>query len=84
VPLPSWIAELLRRERIPYTYFRHVPAYTAQEEAAVSHIPQRSWAKVVICMADDQPVQAVLPAHHRVDLGELRLLANAMVLRLAR
>ena len=84
MPLLSWIAELLERERIPYTCFRHVPAYTAQEGAAVSHIPQRCWVKVVICIADDQPVQAVLPAHHMVDLEELRLLANAVALRLAR
>ena len=79
----SWIAELLKRERVPYTCFRHVPAYTAQEEAAVSHIRQRCWAKVVICIADEQPVQAVLPAHYMVDLEQLRLLADALALRLA-
>jgi Ala-tRNA(Pro) deacylase len=84
VPLLPWIVELLKRERVPYTCFRHTPAYTAQEEAAVSHIAQRCWAKVVICIADDQPVQAVLPAHHLVDLEQLRLLAGAMALRLAR
>jgi len=84
VLLLSWVVELLKNERIPYTWFRHVPAYTAQEEAAVSHIPQRCWAKVVICIADDQPVQAVLPAHQIVDLEQLRLLANAGALRLAR
>jgi Ala-tRNA(Pro) deacylase len=83
VPLLSWIAELLKRERVPYTCFRHVPVYTAQEKAAVSHIPQRCWAKVVICIADNQPVEAVLPAHYMVDLEQLRLLANAIALRLA-
>ena len=84
MPLLSWIVELPKRERVPYTCFRHHPAYTAQEEAAVSHIPQRCWAKVVICIADDQPLQAVLPAHYMVDFEQLRLLANAMALRLAR
>jgi len=83
VPLLSSIVELLRRERIPYTCFRHVPAYTALEEAAVSHTLERCWAKVVICIADDQPVQAVLQADHIADLEELRRLANADVLRLA-
>ena len=63
MPMLSSIVELLKRERIPYTCFKHVPAYTAQEEAAVSHIQQRCWAKVVICIADEQPLQAVLPAH---------------------
>ncbi len=83
MPLLSSIVELLRRERIPYTCFRHVPAYTALEEAAVSHTLERCWAKVVICIADDQPVQAVLQADHLADLEQLRLLANAEVLRLA-
>ena len=77
------IAALLRRKRMPHTRFRHPPAYTAQEEAAVSHVPGRCWTKVVICFADDQPVQAALPAHHTVDLNELRLLTGATTLRLA-
>jgi Ala-tRNA(Pro) deacylase len=78
------IVELLKRQRLPYTWFHHKPAYTAQEEAAVSHILGRSWAKVVVIMADNQPIQAVLPAHYVVDLEQLRLLAGAANLRLAR
>jgi Ala-tRNA(Pro) deacylase len=79
------IVELLKRERIPYTWFRHKLSYTAQEEAAVSHIRGHSWAKVVVCILDDErPVQAVLPAHYIVDLERLRLLAGATTLRLAR
>ena len=78
------IVELLKRERIPYTWFRHKPTYTAQEEAAASHIRGHSWAKVVICMLDEQPVQAVLPAHYVIDLEQLRVLAGAATMRLAR
>ena len=78
------IVELLKRERIPYTWFRHKPTYTAQEEAAVSHIRGHSWAKVVICMLDEQPVQAVLPAHYVIDLEQLRVLAGGTTMRLAR
>ena len=77
------IVELLKRERIPYTWFQHKVSYTAQEEAALSHIQGRSWAKVVICMADDQPVEAVLPAHYKIDLEQLRALAGVTMLRLA-
>jgi Ala-tRNA(Pro) deacylase len=77
------IVELLKRERIPYTWFQHKASYTAQEEAAASHILGRSWAKVVICIADEQPVQAVLPAHFAVDLEHLRAIAGVMTLRLA-
>src|SRR2546426_12281088 len=78
------IAELLRRERIPYTWFRHAAAYTAQEEAAASHVLGRCWAKVVVFIADDRPVQAVLPAHCTVDFEQLRATAGAIPLRLAR
>jgi Ala-tRNA(Pro) deacylase len=83
LPLLATIVELLKRERLPYTCFRHIPAYTAQEEAAVSYIAEQSWAKVVICLADGWPVQAVLPADQSVDLEQLRVLANATALRLA-
>lgn len=77
------IIELLKRERLPYTWFRHKPAYTAQEVAAVSHVLGRCWAKVVVCVADDLPVQAVLPAHYLVDLEQFRVLIGASTLRLA-
>src|SRR3989441_12727757 len=78
------ITELLRRERIPYTWFRHAAAYTAQEGAAASHVLGRCWAKVVVFIADDHPVQAVLPAHYTVDFEQLRTTAGAITLRLAR
>jgi len=84
VRMVAMIAELLKRERMPHTTFRHPPAYTAQEQAAVSHVPGRCWAKVVLCIVDGQPTQAVLPAHYMVDLEQLRVLAGAATLRLAR
>ena len=81
--LLACLVEVLKRERMPYVAFRHPPAYTAMEQAAVSHIRGRCAAKVVICIADDQPLQAVAPAHYLVDLERLRLLARAGTLRLA-
>lgn len=81
--LKARLEEFLRREHVPYTSFTHAPAYTAQEEAAVAHVPGRSWAKVVICFADDEPIMAVLPAHFSVDFGQLAALAGARQVRLA-
>jgi len=81
--LPALLAEALKRERMPYVTFRHPPAYTALEQAAVSHIRGRCAAKVVICIAADQPLQAIVPAHYRVDLERLRQIAGAVTLRLA-
>jgi Ala-tRNA(Pro) deacylase len=37
-----------------------------------------------VCFVDDEPILAVLPAHLLVDLEELRALAGACAIRLAR
>jgi Ala-tRNA(Pro) deacylase len=81
---PLSIDQFLHQARVPFTTFRHAPAFTAQEEAAVSHVPGHSWAKIVVCYLDDEPILAVLPAHLIVDLEALRHLAGASAVRLAR
>ena len=43
------VQEYLRRSQIAYSVFHHLPAYSAQEEAAVTHVPGRDWAKAVVC-----------------------------------
>jgi len=77
------IQEYLRCGNVAYAVFQHAPAFTAQEEAAVSHVPGRDWAKAVVCFADGEPIQAVVPAHRDVDLQRLLELAGAQDLRLA-
>jgi Ala-tRNA(Pro) deacylase len=76
--------ELLKNAHVPFTTFQHPIGYGAQYEAARSHVPGRLWAKTVICIADDRPVAAVVPAHLLVDLERLRALAGATTVRLAR
>lgn len=80
---PRSLDLFLKEARVPFTTFRHAPAFTAQEEAAASHIPGRCWAKTVVCIADGAPILAVLPAHLMVDLEALRALAAARSIRLA-
>jgi Ala-tRNA(Pro) deacylase len=46
--------------------------YTAEEVAADTHTALYDFAKVVIVRAGGEYAMAVLPAHHRVDLGALR------------
>jgi Ala-tRNA(Pro) deacylase len=77
------VQEYLRQANVPYSVFPHVPAFTAQEEAAVTHIPGRDWAKAVIFFADGEPIQAVLPGDLVVDLEQLLLLTGADRIRLA-
>ena len=78
------LAEVLKKERVPYVTLRHPPAFTAPELSAVAHIPGCRSAKVVICITDEGPVQAVLPAHYSVDLEALKKLAGRAAMRLAR
>jgi len=78
------IEEFLRKAGVDFQLVPHPPAFTAQEEAAKAHVPGRDWAKVVICFADRQPIEAVLPAPYLVDFEKLRMLAHAGEIRLAR
>ena len=78
------VQEYLRRANVPYAVFQHPRAYTAQEEAAVTHVPGRDWAKTVVCFADDEPILAVVPADRTVNLEALAILTGATTIRLAR
>jgi len=78
------IEQFLREAGVNFQTFPHPPAFTAQEEAAKAHVPGRDWAKVVICFADQQAIEAVLPAPFLIDFEKLRRLAGATEIRLAK
>jgi Ala-tRNA(Pro) deacylase len=77
------IHELLHTAHVPYLVVPHPAAYSAQEEAAATHVPGRCWAKVVTCYVDGQPVEAVLPAPFVVNLDRLLELTGGTEIRLA-
>ena len=77
------VQEFLRKANVAYTVFPHERAYTAQEEAALTHVPGRAWAKVVTCFIDGEPVQAVVPADLVVNLERLAIVAQGRSIRLA-
>ena len=81
IPVP--IRDFLRNRHIDFQVITHPTAYTAQEEAAVAHVPGREWAKTVVCFAGTEPIFAVLPAHYAIDFDRLRALAGGDPLRLA-
>lgn len=81
--IPRSIEQFLGNRGIPYSVLHHPPAYTAQEEAAVAHVPGRRWAKVVACVADGAPVLAVVPAPAVVDMDRLKQITGANEIRLA-
>ena len=80
---PQSLDDFLRKARVPYTTFRHSPAFTAQHAAALSHVPGRCWAKTVVFMADAEPILVVVPAHYTVDVDQVQALAGVGMLRLA-
>lgn len=77
------IREFLLQAHVAYTIEAHSPAFTAQEDAAVTHTPGREWAKVVVCFVDGLPIQAVVPAPQTVNLNRLLELARGAEIRLA-
>jgi Ala-tRNA(Pro) deacylase len=81
--IPRSVEAFLNEQQLPYSVLHHRPAYTAQEEAAVAHVPGWQWAKTIVCMADDQPILAVVPAPALVDLDRLRAMTGANDVRLA-
>ena len=83
MPDTSTIHEFLREAQVPYAVVPHPPAYTAQDEAAATHVPGRDWAKVVVCFIDGEPVEAVVPAPSVVNLERLLELAGGNDIRVA-
>ena len=76
------IHEFLRQAHVPYTVVPR-PAFVAQEDTTVTHVPGRDWAKVVVCFIDGEPVDAVVPAPSIVNLDRLLELAGGSEIRLA-
>ena len=83
MPGMSMIHEFLREAHVPYTVVPHRPAFTAQDEAAATHVALRDWAKVVVCFIDGEPVEAVVPAPSIVNLDRLLDLAGGKAIRVA-
>lgn len=83
MPVPVAVHQFLTNSGQPYEIFHHPRAFTAQEEAAVAHVPGRQWAKTVVCLLDDAPAFVVLAADRIVDLERLREFAGAGSARLA-
>ena len=81
--IPASIERLLTTNHVPYTPLPHVRAITAQEEAADTHTPGHARAKTVVCVADNAPIQAVVPADRVVDPVRLRELVGARNVRIA-
>ncbi len=77
------LIKYLKEERVDFQIHDHRTAYTAEDVAAVEHIPGRLVAKAVIGFADSQMVMLVLPATYVVDYAKAATVLRAHEFRLA-
>lgn len=68
---------------VAFSLTPHAEVYTAQEVAAVEHVPGMLVAKVVIAMVDGKPTMLVLPAPYRIDMPTLKTVLKAKSAALA-
>jgi Ala-tRNA(Pro) deacylase len=77
------LKKFLDEKGAKYVVISHAPAYTAQEIAALAHIPGKQLAKTVMVKIDGKMAMAVLPASHVVDFDRLKTAAGASEVTLA-
>jgi len=77
------IKEFLDQNKVRYQVKGHPEVYTAQEIAAVLHVPGKELAKVVMIKAGDRFVMTVLPASWRIDMARLKDILESKEVRLA-
>ena len=79
----TMLREFLDSHQVKYSIVEHSPAYTAQEIAAISHIPGKEMAKSIIVKIDGKVVMTVLPASHRINFDRLKQVTDAKTAELA-
>jgi len=77
------LKSFLDENKVKYISIQHSSAYTAQEIAAIAHIPGKDLAKTVIIKIDGKMAMAVLPASYKVSFDNLKNLLGAKEVRLA-
>ncbi len=77
------LKQFLDTNAVKYVSVKHSPAYTAQEVAALAHVPGQEWAKTVMVKLDGRMAMAVVPASSRVIFDLLKEASGARVAELA-
>jgi len=72
MPVLRKLQEYLDENQVKYQVVTHSESYTAQEVAALEHVPGRQVAKVVMVKKGGTPIMTVLPASHRVNFAHLQ------------
>lgn len=77
------VRSYLMEHGVGYETHTHPLLYTTSEVAQVEHVPGRAMAKVVMLVADDRLVMAVMPGDEKVDLEKAAKALDAGNVRLA-
>lgn len=83
MPYLTRVKEFLDKNGVRYDQYKHRQAYTAQGVAQEQHVSGKLVAKVVVVKADGKHLLAVLPAHCKVDLEQIKALSGAGQVALA-
>jgi Ala-tRNA(Pro) deacylase len=65
------IHDYLASHHVPFDFFPHAPAFSAQRRAKALHVSGAMVAKAVLLRGEWGPLLAVLPADHSIDLERL-------------
>lgn len=79
----SWVGEYLTQHHIPFNVRQHREVYRSQDIAHELHTKGKRIAKVVVAMADSQPIMLVLPSSRFVDFAKAEREIGLNHLRLA-
>jgi len=82
-PVTERLLGWLREQGVAFTVMEHAPVSTSEEAARVRGTPIEAGAKALVLLAEDRPVQVVLPGHRRVDNARLRAILGTRTLRFA-
>ncbi|MFZ0452366.1 MAG: YbaK/EbsC family protein [Ignavibacteriaceae bacterium] len=77
------LKEFLDKENVKYVSIKHSSAFTAQEIAAIAHVPGKELAKTVMVKINGKMAMAVLPASYKIDIILLKEITGAGDVRLA-
>jgi Ala-tRNA(Pro) deacylase len=81
--MPLWARDTLRQGGVSFRETHHPREFTSQRVAAAEHVSGHRLIKVVVVMADDRPIELILPATRRVRLEQVKQLLGAQKVRLA-
>lgn len=77
------LKKFLDDQNIKYETVKHLPAYTSQEIAAITHIPGSDLLKPVMLKIDGKLAMMVEPANQRVSLSAVKKQLKAKEVELA-